>query len=114
MTTPPREQTRARYPDEYGYAEHDGVRVHYEAYGKGEPTILFLPTWEIAHSLEVPDFLFRPPWPGGDVRSARQRAFVVNDHVPVRQLHRPVAQQMSLLVGELPERVAAKSSRGLV
>ena len=43
MTTPPREQTRARYPDEYGYAEHDGVRVHYEAYGKGEPTILLLP-----------------------------------------------------------------------
>jgi pimeloyl-ACP methyl ester carboxylesterase len=50
MTTPPREQTRARYPDECGYVDRDGVRVYYEAYGKGEPTILFLPPWEIAHS----------------------------------------------------------------
>jgi pimeloyl-ACP methyl ester carboxylesterase len=44
------EQTRARYPDECGYVERDGVRVYYEAYGVGEPTILFLPTWEIVHS----------------------------------------------------------------
>jgi pimeloyl-ACP methyl ester carboxylesterase len=50
VTTPAREQTRARYPDECGYAERDGVRVYYEAYGAGEPTILFLPTWEIVHS----------------------------------------------------------------
>ena len=50
VTTPPRAQTRARYPDECGYVDRDGVRVYYEAYGKGEPTILFLPTWEIVHS----------------------------------------------------------------
>ena len=50
MTAPSREQTRARYPDECGYAERDGVRVYYEAHGKGEPTILLLPTWEIVHS----------------------------------------------------------------
>jgi pimeloyl-ACP methyl ester carboxylesterase len=50
MTTPPREQTRARYPDECGYTERDGVRIYYEAYGTGEPTILFLPPWEIVHS----------------------------------------------------------------
>jgi len=50
MTTPPRERTRARYPDECGYTERDGVRIYYEAYGTGEPTILFLPTWEIVHS----------------------------------------------------------------
>jgi pimeloyl-ACP methyl ester carboxylesterase len=50
ITTPPREQTRARYPDECGYTERDGVRIYYEVYGKGEPTILFLPTWEIVHS----------------------------------------------------------------
>jgi pimeloyl-ACP methyl ester carboxylesterase len=60
MTTPPREQTRARYPDECGYAERDGVRVYYEAYGKGEPAILFLPTWEIVHSrawkCQIPHF----------------------------------------------------------
>ncbi len=47
---PSREQTRARYPDESGYVERDGVRVHYEVYGSGEPTFLLLPTWSIIHS----------------------------------------------------------------
>jgi pimeloyl-ACP methyl ester carboxylesterase/predicted glycosyltransferase len=44
------EQTRARYPDEEGYVERDGVRVFYEVYGEGEPTVLLLPTWSIIHS----------------------------------------------------------------
>jgi len=44
------EQTRARYPDDSGYVQRDGVRVYYETYGTGEPAILFLPTWEIVHS----------------------------------------------------------------
>jgi pimeloyl-ACP methyl ester carboxylesterase/predicted glycosyltransferase len=45
-----REQSRARYPDDEGFIERDGVRVFYERYGDGEPTILFLPTWSIIHS----------------------------------------------------------------
>ena len=45
-----REQTRARYPDEDGYVERDGVRVFYEVYGAGEPTVLLMPTWSIIHS----------------------------------------------------------------
>jgi pimeloyl-ACP methyl ester carboxylesterase/predicted glycosyltransferase len=45
-----REQTRARYPDEDGFVERDGVRVFWERYGDGQPTILFLPTWSIIHS----------------------------------------------------------------
>jgi pimeloyl-ACP methyl ester carboxylesterase/predicted glycosyltransferase len=45
-----REQTRARYPDGEGYVERDGVRVHYEVFGTGEPTVLLLPTWSIVHS----------------------------------------------------------------
>ena len=45
-----REQTRARYPDEQGFVERDGVRVFYEVYGEGEPTALLLPTWSIVHS----------------------------------------------------------------
>ena len=49
-TAATREQTRARYPDESGYVERDGIRVFYEVYGSGEPTILFLPTWSIIHS----------------------------------------------------------------
>jgi pimeloyl-ACP methyl ester carboxylesterase/predicted glycosyltransferase len=43
-------QTRARYPDSEGYVERDGVRVHYEVFGSGEPTVLLLPTWSIVHS----------------------------------------------------------------
>ncbi len=45
-----REQTRARYPDDTGYVERDGVRVGYEVYGSGQPTVLLLPTWSLIHS----------------------------------------------------------------
>lgn len=44
------EQTRARYPDSDGFVERDGVRVFYEVYGEGGPTILFLPAWSVAYS----------------------------------------------------------------
>src|SRR5918994_1219550 len=50
LSAPAREQTRARYPDESGYVERDGVRLHWEVYGSGEPTVLLLPTWSIIHS----------------------------------------------------------------
>jgi len=50
LTTETLEQTRARYPDESGYIERDGVRVYYEVYGSGEPSVLLLPTWSIMHS----------------------------------------------------------------
>jgi pimeloyl-ACP methyl ester carboxylesterase/predicted glycosyltransferase len=48
--TPAQEQTRARYPDESGFVERDGVNLYYEVYGSGEPTVLLLPTWSIIHS----------------------------------------------------------------
>jgi pimeloyl-ACP methyl ester carboxylesterase/UDP:flavonoid glycosyltransferase YjiC (YdhE family) len=38
---------RALLPDESGYVVNDGVRIHFEVYGTGEPTILLLPTWAI-------------------------------------------------------------------
>ena len=41
---------RARYPDVQGFAERDGVRLAYEVYGRGEPTIMLVPTWQIVHS----------------------------------------------------------------
>jgi pimeloyl-ACP methyl ester carboxylesterase/predicted glycosyltransferase len=50
LTAPAREQTRARYPDDSGYVERDGVKLHYEVYGSGEPTVFLLPTWSIIHS----------------------------------------------------------------
>ena len=40
----------AMLPDEEGDVERDGVVTHYEVYGDGEPTLLFLPTWSIVHS----------------------------------------------------------------
>ncbi len=57
-TEPGREQSRARYPDEEGFVERDGVKVFYEVYGSGEKTIVLLPTWSIVHSrcwkLQIP------------------------------------------------------------
>jgi pimeloyl-ACP methyl ester carboxylesterase/predicted glycosyltransferase len=50
LSAPAPEQTRARYPDESGYVERDGIKVYYEVYGTGEPTVLLLPTWSIIHS----------------------------------------------------------------
>jgi pimeloyl-ACP methyl ester carboxylesterase/predicted glycosyltransferase len=50
LQTPPQEQTRARYPDESGSVERDGVKLYYEVYGSGEPTVFLLPTWSLIHS----------------------------------------------------------------
>jgi pimeloyl-ACP methyl ester carboxylesterase len=44
------EQMRARYPDVEGFVERDGVRIAYEVYGEGAPTILLVPTWHVVHS----------------------------------------------------------------
>src|SRR5213596_3227710 len=41
---------RARYPEQDGYVERDGVKVFYEVFGDGAPTILLMPTWSIVHS----------------------------------------------------------------
>jgi pimeloyl-ACP methyl ester carboxylesterase/predicted glycosyltransferase len=53
------EQSRAHYPDVEGFIERDGVRIFYEVYGSGEPTVLLLPTWTIVHSriwkMQIPD-----------------------------------------------------------
>jgi pimeloyl-ACP methyl ester carboxylesterase/predicted glycosyltransferase len=50
MTEPAREQSRACYPDQSGYVTRDGVRLYYEVYGAGKPTVFLLPTWSIVHS----------------------------------------------------------------
>src|SRR5438132_11313358 len=41
---------RARYPDQEGHVDRDGVKIHYEVFGSGERTIFFLPPWAIVHS----------------------------------------------------------------
>jgi pimeloyl-ACP methyl ester carboxylesterase len=50
MPAAAREQSRARYPDETGFVERDGVRVFWERYGSGPRTILLMPTYSILHS----------------------------------------------------------------
>ena len=49
---------RAREPDARGRAERDGIGVHWERWGDGEPTLLLLPTWSIVPSrhwkLQIP------------------------------------------------------------
>ncbi len=49
---------RARQPDAEGYVERDGVKVGYEVFGDGTPTLLLLPAWTIVHTrfwkLQVP------------------------------------------------------------
>jgi pimeloyl-ACP methyl ester carboxylesterase/predicted glycosyltransferase len=47
--TPP-DASRARHPDATGFIRRDGVRVYWERYGTGSPTVLLLPTWSVFHS----------------------------------------------------------------
>lgn len=41
---------RARYPDNEGFVERDGVKVAYADYGTGEPAVVFPPIDAIVHS----------------------------------------------------------------
>ena len=41
---------RAKMPSHEGFAAHDGVKLHYEVYGEGADTMVFLPPWCIVHS----------------------------------------------------------------
>ncbi len=41
---------RAREPDLQDHTVREGLRIGYEVFGEGEPTILLMPTWTIIHS----------------------------------------------------------------
>jgi pimeloyl-ACP methyl ester carboxylesterase/predicted glycosyltransferase len=41
---------RACQPVHDGYVERDGIKIFYEVFGDGEPTVLLLPTWSLIHS----------------------------------------------------------------
>jgi pimeloyl-ACP methyl ester carboxylesterase len=41
---------RACQPIRDGYVQRSGVKIFYEVFGDGEPTVLLLPTWSIIHS----------------------------------------------------------------
>jgi len=42
--------SRATAPERHGYTVREGVRLHWELYGNGDPTVFLLPTWSIIHS----------------------------------------------------------------
>src|SRR5262245_4548837 len=41
---------RAKLPNKDGFVERDGVKLHYEIYGDGPETMVFLQPWIIVHS----------------------------------------------------------------
>lgn len=83
---------RARDPDTEGYIERGGVRVFYETYGHGNPTVLFLPAWAIVHSrawkAQIPFFArqyrvvtFDPRGNGRSDRPAEPAAYSALEYV---------------------------------
>jgi hypothetical protein len=51
---------RAYKPASDGYVDHGGVKLHYEVFGDGQPTLLLLPTWTIHSRFWKAQV---PPWP---------------------------------------------------
>ncbi len=41
---------RAKLPVKEGFVDRDGVKIHYEIYGDGPETMVFLPPWSIVHA----------------------------------------------------------------
>jgi pimeloyl-ACP methyl ester carboxylesterase/predicted glycosyltransferase len=41
---------RAKLPTSEGLVDREGVKIHYEVYGQGPETMVFLPPWSIVHS----------------------------------------------------------------
>ncbi len=41
---------RAKTPHTVGQVDRDGINLHYEIYGEGDHTIVFVPTWAMVHS----------------------------------------------------------------
>jgi hypothetical protein len=57
---------RAAMPADEGYVEHEGVKIGYEVFGGGAPTLLLMPTWTIVHSrfwkMQVPYLAATTGW----------------------------------------------------
>jgi pimeloyl-ACP methyl ester carboxylesterase/predicted glycosyltransferase len=128
LTRAAHEQTRARYPDESGFVERDGVNIYWELYGSGDTTVLLLPTWSIIHSrhwkMQIP-YLARHcrvlvfdgrgngrsdrPESGYDEREFALDAIAVMDATDTHSAHLVSlslgAQRALILAAEHPERV---------
>ncbi|MGH8749908.1 MAG: alpha/beta fold hydrolase, partial [Burkholderiales bacterium] len=83
---------RAKLPRSEGSVERDGVRIHYEVYGEGADTLLFIPPWAIVHSriykAQIPWLsdhfrcvTFDPRGNGKSDRPERAEAYAVEQYV---------------------------------
>lgn len=98
---------RARLPEHQDFVNRDGVKIHFEVYGSGAETILFIPPWSIVHSLvykaQVPFFAehFRCVTydPRGNGKSDRP------DDVTSYALHQYLADAMAVLDAAGADRV---------
>jgi len=83
---------RAKAPVEEGFVERDGVRIHYEVFGDGPETMVFVPAWAIGHSrlykAQVPHFSDRfrciaydPRGNGGSDRPESVAAYRLDESV---------------------------------
>lgn len=83
---------RAKLPLTDGFVERGGVRIHYEVYGEGRDTLLFVPPWSITHSriykAQVPwlsDYFrcitYDPRGNGRSDRPDRTDAYAVDQYV---------------------------------
>jgi pimeloyl-ACP methyl ester carboxylesterase len=83
---------RAKLPLTEGAIDRDGVKIHYETYGEGAHTILFVPTWSLVHSraykAQIPYFserfrciTFDPRGNGKSDRPLDPQAYRLKDYV---------------------------------
>lgn len=83
---------RAKFPIHEGFVDRDGVRIHYEVFGNGPETILFVPPWAISHSriykAQIPWFsdhfrcvAYDPRGNGKSDRPGRVEAYTADEHV---------------------------------
>ncbi len=83
---------RAKLPLTEGAIDRDGVKIHYETYGEGAHTILFVPTWSLVHSrvykAQIPYFsehfrciAFDPRGNGKSDRPVDPEAYRLKDYV---------------------------------
>ena len=83
---------RAKLPLEQGDIDRDGIKIHYESYGEGDHTILFIPTWSLVHSraykAQIPYFsehfrciTYDPRGNGKSDRPTDPQAYQLKDYV---------------------------------
>lgn len=83
---------RARLPDREGFVERGNVKIHFEVYGSGPETFIFVPPWSIVHSrvykAQVPYFAehfrcvtFDPRGNGKSDRPQDVAAYSFDEHV---------------------------------